>query len=68
MSTPFHVDQRVRLVADVPPVAAGAEGVVIGFYARERMTWAVCFDGALYEVAPEHLAPVEERPPRPTAD
>ena len=51
--------KRVRLLRDTDELAAGAEGVVVGFYAREERTVLVRFGEALVEVAPDAVEPVD---------
>ena len=65
MEIPFKPRQRVRLVREVPPVGAGSEGVVIGYYNREPPTCVVAFDGGrVFEVRYEHLEAADEDPRR----
>jgi hypothetical protein len=60
VSQEFELHQRVRVVSDGLPVPAGSEGVVIGFYRRERVMCAVSFDGDVQTIAVDDLAAVEE--------
>jgi hypothetical protein len=60
--TTFSRGQRVRLLEEAHGVAAGAEGTIVGFYARDALTIVVRFDDAAVEVAPTALAPAESDP------
>ena len=61
MEIPFKPRQRVRLVRDIPPVGAGSDGVVIGYYNREPPTYVVSFEqGLLSDRAPDDLVSSEE--------
>ncbi len=55
----FEFRQRVRLVSELPELPAGSEGVVIGFYRRDSLTYAISFGGRVHEVAPEQLVAAE---------
>lgn len=55
MEPRFEVGQLVRLVVDRPPVAAGSEGRILGYYAREAVAYLVSFDGVAWEIAQNDL-------------
>jgi hypothetical protein len=59
MSSPA-IGARVRLLHPCFGVSAGAEGTVIGFYARKERTVVVRFGDTAIEVEPELLEPVTD--------
>jgi len=61
----LRAGQRVRLRREAPGIAAGDEGVVVGFYARAERTVVVRFEVAVVEVQPDALEFVD--PPDPAA-